>query len=148
MEEQKNVATYAMRIDTALVIVRLVLGVIFIAHGSQKLFGAFSGPGLSTWIGMVGHVGYLVAIGEFFGGIGIIAGFLSRFSSAAIIMIMMGAIVWVHAKNGFFAGDNGFEYPLALIGLAVPILVLGPGRLALVRVLPLPKGFKNLGLVE
>jgi putative oxidoreductase len=125
-------------IDWALLVVRIVVGVIFMAHGAQKLFGAFGGPGLSAVVEMMGPLGYLVAIGEFFGGLGLILGFLSRFSAASIILIMLGAIVMVHGKNGFFA-PTGFEYNLALIGLLAPILIAGPGRFAVGRFLPLPK---------
>jgi putative oxidoreductase len=125
-------------IDWALLIVRIVVGVIFMAHGAQKLFGAFGGPGLSAIVEMMGPLGYLVAIGEFFGGLGLILGFLSRFSAASLILIMLGAIGMVHGKNGFFA-PTGFEYNLALIGLLAPILIAGPGRFAVGRFLPLPK---------
>ena len=125
-------------IDWALLVVRIVVGVIFMVHGAQKLFGAFGGPGLSAIVEMMGPLGYLVAIGEFFGGLGLILGFLSRFSAAAIILIMLGAIGMVHGKNGFFAPE-GFEYNLALIGLLAPILIAGPGRFAVGRFLPLPK---------
>jgi len=121
-------------VDVSLLILRLVLGIIFMAHGSQKMFGMFGGPGLSAMVqpppnGM-GPLGYLVSIGEFFGGVGIVFGFLSRFSAASIIVIMIGAIVKVHWPVGFF-GPKGFEYNLALIGLALPILLCGPGRFSI-----------------
>ena len=108
------------------------------AHGAQKVFGAFGGPGLAKVVEGMGPIGYLVAIGEFFGGLGLIVGFLSRFSAAANIVIMLGAIFKVHLKGGFFA-PAGFEYNLALIGLLAPILLAGPGRLSIGRFLPLPK---------
>src|SRR4028118_1077055 len=79
-------------VDVALLVARVIVGIIFVAHGSQKLFGAFGGPGLAGVVGMMGPVGYLVAIGEFFGGLGLIFGFLSRFSAAALIVVMLGAI--------------------------------------------------------
>jgi putative oxidoreductase len=119
------------RIDWALLVMRFAAGIIFAAHGAQKLFGAFGGPGLGPIIQMMGPIGYLVAIGEFFGGIGLIVGFLSRFSAASLIVIMLGAIGLVHAKNGFFLQNQGFEYNLALIALLVPVLLLGSGRIAL-----------------
>jgi putative oxidoreductase len=125
-------------IDMALFVARLIVGIIFVAHGSQKLFGAFGGPGLAGVVKMMGPLGYLVTIGEFFGGLGIIVGFLSRFSAASLIVIMLGAIAMVHGKAGFFA-PAGFEFPLALIGLLAPILIAGPGRFAVGRFLPLPK---------
>lgn len=128
-------------VDWALLAVRLVVGVIFVAHGAQKLFGAFGGPGLAGVMspqgpGGGGVIGLLVAIGEFFGGLGMVFGFLSRFSAAAGIVIMLGAIALVHGKNGFFAQGGGFEYNLALIGLLLPVLIAGPGRLSLARFLP------------
>ncbi len=126
--------------DWALLAVRLAAGIIFAAHGAQKLFGAFDGPGLSAIVHMMGPIGYLVAIGEFFGGLGLIVGFLSRFSAASLIVIMLGAIAMVHGRNGFFLGAKpGFEYNFALIGLLAAILIAGPGRLAIGHLLPLPK---------
>ena len=130
-------------VDVALLVVRVIVGVIFMAHGAQKLFGAFGGPGLAGFVAMMGTLGYFVTIGEFFGGLGLIVGFLSRFSAAALIVTMLGAIALVHGQHGFFLGkggpDAGFEYNLALIGLLVPVLIVGPGRYAIGRFLPLPK---------
>jgi putative oxidoreductase len=127
-------------VDWALLAMRIVLGIIFMAHGAQKLFGAFGGPGLAGVVHMMGPIGYLVAIGEFFGGLGLLVGFLCRFSAASLIVIMIGAIATVHWKNGFFLGAKpGFEYNLALIGLLAAILIAGPGRLSIGRFLPLPK---------
>jgi putative oxidoreductase len=132
-------------VDVALLIARVIVGAVFMAHGAQILFGAFGGPGLSAFVGMMGPLGYLVAIGEFFGGLGIVVGFLSRFSAASIIVIMLGAIGMVHGKVGFFMnwtgnqGGEGFEYHLLAIGILLVILIAGPGRYALARSLPLPK---------
>jgi putative oxidoreductase len=125
-------------VDIALLLVRIVVGVIFAAHGAQKLFGAFGGMGLAKTVEMMsanmgGVLPYLVVIGEFFGGVGLIFGFLSRFSAAALIVIMIGAIAMVHGKNGFFSSGGGFEYNLALIGLLLPILLCGPGRFSIGR---------------
>jgi putative oxidoreductase len=131
-------------LDWALCIARALVGVIFMAHGAQKLFGAFGGPGLSAVVQMMGPLGYLVTVGEFFGGLGLVVGFLSRFSAASIIVIMLGAIVMVHGKFGFFmnwAGNQageGFEYHLLAIAALLPIVIVGPGRFAVGRILPLP----------
>lgn len=129
--------------DWAMLTVRVVAGVIFMAHGAQKLFGAFGGPGLQAIMGPQGPggggvVGLLVAVGEFFGGLGLVVGLLSRFSAAANIVTMLGAIYLVHGKNGFFLSDKGYEFNLALIGLLLPVLIAGPGRIALARLLRLP----------
>lgn len=130
-------------IDISLLVVRVVAGVIFAAHGAQKVFGAFGGPGLSGMAEMLGPVGYLVSIGEFFGGLGLVAGFLTRFSAASNIVIMIGAIVMVHGQHGFFLSDSGFEYNLALIGLLLPTVLAGPGKFAIGRSLPLPKSART-----
>ena len=126
-------------VDVSLLIVRVIVGVIFAAHGAQKLFGVFDGPGLAATVKMMGPLAYPVAIGEFFGGLGLIFGFLTRFSAASLIVIMIGAIAIVHGKNGFFLDKGGFEYNLALIGLLAPILLVGPGTYSIGRYLPLPK---------
>jgi putative oxidoreductase len=130
----------------ALLAVRVTVGIIFMAHGAQKLFGMFGGPGLEAIMspqgpGGGGVIGLLVAIGEFFGGLGLLVGFLARFSAAANIAIMLGAIGMVHGANGFFLANKGFEYNFALIGLLLPILIAGPGPLTLTRAIfkkPLP----------
>jgi putative oxidoreductase len=144
MVSEAGVRNYSA-IDVALLIARIIVGVIFMAHGAQKLFGAFGGPGLSAVVGMMGPLGYLVSIGEFFGGLGLVVGFLSRFSAASIIVIMLGAIAMVHLKVGFFMnwmgnqGGEGFEYHLLAIAIVLVIVIAGPGRYAIGRSLPLPR---------
>ncbi len=124
----------------ALLVARVIVGLIFIAHGSQKLFGAFGGLGLAGVVKMLGPIGYLVTVDEFFGGLGLLVGVLSRFSAFWLIVNMVGAIALVHGKNGFFLGAKlGFEYNLALIGLLATILLAGPGRFSLGQWLPLPR---------
>lgn len=130
-------------VDISLLVVRVAAGVIFAAHGAQKLLGAFEGPGLPKTVEMMGPIAYPVAIGEFFGGLGLVVGFLCRFSAAALIIVMLGAIATVHGKNGFFLQNGGFEYNLSLIGLLVPVLLAGPGRYAVGRFLPLPKSART-----
>jgi|SRR5262245_27146631 len=135
-------------VDWALLVPRIFAGAIFMAHGAQKL-GAFGGPGLSAVVQMMGPLGYLVTIGEFFGGLALIVGFLSRFSAASIILIMLGAIFMVHTQFGFFmnwAGNQpgeGFEYHLLAIGALLPTVIAGPGRYAVGRLIHLPKAAGN-----
>jgi putative oxidoreductase len=136
-----------LSVELVLLVTRVIAGVIFTAHGAQKLFGAFDGPGLAAMVqpppnGM-GLLGYPVSIGEFFGGLGLIVGLLCRFSAASLILIMGGAIALVHGQNGFFLGHGpndilahaGFEYNLALIGLLIVPLIAGPGGLTIGRFL-------------
>jgi putative oxidoreductase len=139
MNDAKAVPEARPAVDISLLLMRVVVGVIFAAHGAQKLFGAFGGPSLTEVVKMMGPLGYPVTIGEFFGGLGLIFGFLSRFSAASLIVIMIGAISMVHGKNGFFLQYGGFEYNLALIGLLAPIVLAGPGKFAIGRFLPLPR---------
>jgi putative oxidoreductase len=128
-------------VDWSLLVLRVVLGIVFMAHGAQKLFGAFGGPGLGAIVQMMGPIGYLVTIGEFFGGLGLVVGILPRFSAGSIIVIMLGAIGMVHGKVGFFmnwAGQQageGYEYHLLAIAALLPIVIAGPGRFALASVL-------------
>lgn len=139
MSQEKPLSQDRPAVDLSLLIVRVVAGAIFAIHGSQKMFGAFDGPGLEGIVKFLGPIGYAVAVGEFFGGLGLIVGFLSRFSAASLIVIMIGAIAMQHGKNGFFLSDGGFEYNLALIGLLLPTLLAGPGKHSLGRCLPLPR---------
>lgn len=125
-------------VEWSLLGTRVIAGCVFAPHGAQKLFGAFGGPGLDKTVEMMGSVGYLVAIGEFFGGLGLILGVLTRFSALSLIGVMIGAIALVHGKNGFFLSNGGFEFNLALIGLLLPALLAGPGRWAAGRHLPWP----------
>ena len=126
-------------VELSLLVIRLVVGTIFAIHGAQKVFGVLDGPGLTAFVegmekgGTQKVVAYLVAIGECFGGLGLVIGFLSRFSALSLIVIMGGAIQMVHGKHGFFLKDGGFEYNLALIGLLVPIFLAGPGSISIGR---------------
>lgn len=127
-------------LNFSLLLMRVIVGAIMYAHGAQKLFGIYGGMGLAKTVEMMGTpLGHLVAIGECLGGIGIALGFLTRFSAAANIVIMIGAIAMVHGANGFFLSDKGYEYNLALIGLLTPIMLLGPGAYSVGKFLPLPK---------
>jgi putative oxidoreductase len=143
MNHEKTLSIDRPAVDLSLLAVRVIVGVIFAVHGAQKLFGAFEGRGLEATVAPppdgMGPIGYLVAIGEFFGGVGLIVGFLTRFSAASLIVIMIGAIAMVHGKNGFLLNKGGYEYNLALIGLLIPILIAGPGQFSIGRFLPLPK---------
>jgi putative oxidoreductase len=122
-------------------ILRLVIGVIFIAHGSQKIFGAFGGPGINGFAAGIGQMGlhppllwaWLAALAEFVGGIAILFGFLTGIASIALIINMIVAIALVHGKHGFFGTEGGFEYNLALITMLVALILSGPGALSVDR---------------
>ena len=122
---------------------RLTLGIIFFAHGSQKLLGWFGGSGWSGTIqffeqsGVPPFLAGLLIITEFFGGIAIILGFFTRLAALSLTIAMLVAIFKVHLPNGFFLNwfnvpnmGHGIEYNLALIGLSLSLLVWGAGNLS------------------
>lgn len=125
------------RCEWALLIVRLMLGAIFIAHGGQKVLGLFGGPGLegfaqwSATMGIAAWLAYLAAFAEFIGGILLFFGIAAELGALMVIGVMLGAIWFVHWHNGFFIQNNGFEYTLSLIVFAFAIIVGGPGKVYL-----------------
>ncbi len=118
------------RLDLALLILRVVLGIVFVLHGGQKLFGfGFGGViGFFTKIGIPLPMiaGPIVTIVEFFGGLALIAGLVTRLAALLIACDMLGAILFVHLRNGFFL-PTGFEYPLTIIAVMVGLVLLGGG---------------------
>jgi putative oxidoreductase len=133
--------------DVALTILRLVLGVVFFAHGAQKLLGWFGGYGLTATVGAFTHMGmpapivYLIIATEFFGGLGLILGFLTRIPALGIACLMAGAIFMVHLPNGFFMNwsgnqkGEGIEYHLMAIAMAAVLLLRGAGAFSVDRAL-------------
>lgn len=118
---------------------RLTAGVIFVAHGAQKLFGSFGGYGLEgtgQWMASVGlEPGYLMALAagsaEFFGGIALLLGLLTRPAALALALTMLVAIVAVHLPNGLFMANDGYEFGLALLGISVALVFSGGGKFSL-----------------
>jgi putative oxidoreductase len=133
--------------DVALTMLRLVLGVVFFAHGAQKTLGWFGGYGFHGTMGFFTHMGMpapvalLVICTEFFGGLGLIVGLLTRIAALGIGVEMIGAIFMVHLPNGFFmnwAGNQkgeGFEYHLLAIAIAATLLLRGAGAFSVDRAL-------------
>jgi putative oxidoreductase len=128
--------------DLALLLLRLGLGAVMCAHGSQKLLGLFGGHGPQDFVRLVGTLGlpasmaWLVIAVECFGGIAIAFGVLSRLAALGFAVEMVVAIVKVHWANGFFMGaaggrGAGYEYPLLLAVVAFVLLLTGPGRFSL-----------------
>jgi putative oxidoreductase len=143
------VTLFATSASWSLLIVRLSLGVIFFAHGAQKLFGWFGGPGLKGTIGYFQSslnvppaLTVLAALTECFGGVAVFAGVLTRLAALGLIVVMLIAIVKVHWPHGFFLNfslqpgkGHGFEYNFALIGMALALLVGGGGALSIDRLI-------------
>jgi len=125
--------------DASALVARLALGIVILPHGLQKLLGMFGGAGFTATVdyfvssGLPAFLAVLIIIGEAFGALGLILGFLSRLAALGITIIMLGAILTVHVKFGFFmnwagtqAGE-GFEFHLLAIGLALVVLIRGGG---------------------
>ncbi|MBU6257381.1 MAG: DoxX family protein [Burkholderiales bacterium] len=128
----------ATRAGWAPLALRIPIGIIFVAHGAQKLFGAFGGYGLEgtgQFMASIGLTpGYLMALlagsAEFFGGLALLLGLLVRPAAAALAFAMLVAILSVHIGNGLFLAKNGYEYALALLAVSVSLLLSGAGRLS------------------
>jgi putative oxidoreductase len=122
-------------VDVGLLILRLVLGLTFFAHGAQKLFGWFGGGGMKGTSGMMSKMGVrppelwalVTGLSEFLGGLGVAFGFLTPLAAALIIGVMIVAILRVHAPKGFFNTGGGIEFPLMNIAAAACIGFAGPG---------------------
>lgn len=114
----------------ALLVLRLVLGVIMIGHGYSKVFGGLSHHAqFISSLGLPGWLAYLSAVTEFFGGILVIAGLLTRCVSLAILIDLGVAIAKVHWKHGLL-GEGGYQFPLALAAIAFALVFFGGGPMA------------------
>lgn len=122
-----------------LLLIRLVIGIPFIGHGSQKLFGWFGGHGLKGTGGWMESIGIkpgitmalLAGLSEFIGGILFSFGLLTPLAGILLAATMVVAIIKVHAPNGFWATQNGYEFNLTLLVVAIAVAIMGPGHYAL-----------------
>ncbi len=126
------------RAGYGITLLRVIAGLTFAAHGSQKLFGWFGGYGLEgvgQWMESIGITpGYLMAAlagsAEFFGGLALVIGLLVRPAAAVLVFTMVIAAATVHWANGFFITNNGFEYAMILGVIGAVLVVEGAGRLS------------------
>jgi putative oxidoreductase len=122
-------------------VLRIPAGIIFAAHGAQKLFGSFGGYGLEgtgQWMASIGlEPGYWMALAagsaEFFGGIALLLGLLTRPAALILAITMFVAIISVHLPNGLFMSNNGYEFGLALLTITAALALNGGGKLSLDR---------------
>lgn len=134
--------------DAAAAILRLVLGVVFFAHGAQKMLGWFGGYGFNGTMSFFTETMHIPAVlaflaiaAEFFGGLGLIVGLLSRVAALGIAVNMVVAIAMVHHQFGFFMNwsgaqkGEGFEYHLLVIAMAVLVMMRGAGAVSFDRAL-------------
>lgn len=136
------------QIAISLLLLRVILGVIFFAHGAQKVMGWFGGYGLTGTVGAFKNymhipapLTYLASFTEFFGGIFIILGFMTRLSALGLLISMIVAIFTVHIKSGFFLSSgepnkgNGYEFNLALAAISLALILTGSGPISIDSVL-------------
>jgi putative oxidoreductase len=137
--------------DTAITILRLVLGVIFFAHGAQKMLGWFGGYGFSGTMGFftgVMHIpalfAFLAIVAEFFGGLGLILGLLTRVAAFGIFSNMVVAVAMIHGQFGFFMNwtgaqkGEGYEYHLLVLATTAFLMIRGAGAASVDRLLSSP----------
>jgi putative oxidoreductase len=137
--------------DVLLTVLRLVLGIVFFAHGAQKLLGWFGGAGFNGTMDVFTHqmgipapLAVVAIAAEFFGGLGLIVGLLGRVAAFGIIANMMVAVVMVHSHFGLFMNwfgnqqGEGIEYHLLAIALGLTVAVNGSGALSCDRLLTRP----------
>lgn len=127
------------------VILRLTLGIVFFAHGAQKVLGWWGGGGFNatmggfTGMGIPAVFAFLAIAAEFFGGLGLIFGFLGRIAAFGVACVMLVAALMVHAPYGLFmnwqgtAAGHGFEYHLLALALSIAVMRLGSGAVSLDR---------------
>jgi putative oxidoreductase len=134
--------------SAATTILRLVLGLVFFAHGAQKMLGWFGGYGFSGTMGFFtgsmhipAPLAFLAIAAEFFGGLGLIVGFLTRIAAFGIAVTMLVAIATVHAPFGFFMNwsgaqkGEGFEYHLLVLAMTAFLMIRGAGAFSVDRVI-------------
>lgn len=126
-------------LNIGLLLIRLVIGLLFIGHGAQKLFGWFGGYGLKGtggWFDSIGMkpgftMALLAGLAEFFGGVLFVLGLLTPLAGIIIAASMVIAIVKVHGPNGLWSTANGYEYNLTLLAVSIGVALAGPGQYAL-----------------
>lgn len=125
--------------DTGVFLLRFVIGLFFAGHGAQKLFGWFGGHGVEGTGGFFESLGYrpgkpfaaIAGLSEFFGGLLLALGLFTPFAAAAVIGVMFNAVSAVHAKNGPWVTNGGWEYPVVLATAVAAIAFVGPGAASL-----------------
>lgn len=120
-----------------ILVLRLGIGIMFAAHGLQKAFGLFGGPGIKGFSQMLGGLGfapaifwaYLAAYVELLGGVFLVLGLLTRSTAALLLVLIVTAAIKVHLGKGFFLSDGGFEYTFVIAGACLALILLDSGKI-------------------
>jgi len=132
---------HSKSVSFGLLLIRVMVGVVFIFHGSQKLFGAWGGSGLDGFAGYLETMGVLyphasavlAGLAEFLGGISLVTGAFLRLLAIPLVITMLVAIFTAFPGKGFDAQKGGMEYPLTLLVVVAALAIMGPGEYALLR---------------
>jgi putative oxidoreductase len=126
-------------VDWAILVLRIVLGVMFAAHGFQKVFGLFGGPGISNFSEVLSGLGfrpailwaYLAAYTELVGGCLVTLGLFTRGAATLLLILIVVAAVKVHLSNGFFLSKGGSEYAFVIAGICIALIIIGGGKFSI-----------------
>lgn len=144
-----------MMIAIGLLLLRLILGLVFLLHGAQKLFGVFGGHGLTGTTQFMNALGLhpakwwatVAALGEFVGGLLLVLGLFTPLAALLVLAVMLVAILKVHVRKGFWNSQGGYEYNLVLSVLATVLGLVGAGVFSLDAVFGLGTLSPNLFLL-
>jgi len=123
-------------LDWGILILRLGVGIMFVAHGLQMAFGLFGGPGIAGFSKMLSDLGfdpamfwsYIASYTVLFGGIFLILGVQTRIAASLLLIFILTAAVKVHLSKGFFLSNGGFEYTFVIAAACLALILLGSGK--------------------
>jgi len=129
--------------SSGLLLLRIAVGSIMAAHGAQKLFGWWGGPGMSGTAGICSSLSFrspvlmawALALAETGGGLSLATGFLTPLGALAVTVVMMNAVYLIHWPKGFFTANGGYEFNLLIAASAVALAAIGPGRFSIDHVI-------------
>jgi putative oxidoreductase len=144
-ENSVNLRRPSIRIDVALLALRIASGLAFLYHGAAILFGMFGGPGPERFA--IDHrfpvmLGYVVGVAQVISAIAVLVGAFVRLAAVALIVVMLGAIFLVHLTHGYDVSSGGMEYALTQLLIAFALLLMGAGSYSVAS--RLPARFKEL----
>lgn len=127
--------------NLAILVLRIALGFMFAAHGLQKAFGLFGGPGIGGFSEILSGLGfkpavfwaYLAAYTELVGGVFLVAGLFTRGAAAALLILIVVAAFKVYLGKGFFLSAGGFEYAFIIAAVCIALIITGPGKFSVMK---------------